>query len=137
MPDLPQTGAVNIAGRRLAIAVTSFLNTLAACGGLRDIVDRWPTFTVAGRVTTATGAPAAGAEVRVITWWSPRTCSDSIAFTLGSDTTDRAGSYETRLGFLTSTFSGCVRVETGTVRRDTLVSDVRPDTRIDVNLQVP
>ena len=137
MPDLPQAGTVSIAGRCLAIAVTSFLSVLAACDGVHDIVDRWPTFTVAGQVTTATGAPVVGADVRVISWWSPRTCSDSIAFTLGSDTTDRAGSYETRLGFLTSTFSGCVRVETGTVRRDTLVSDVQPNTRIGVNLQVP
>jgi hypothetical protein len=113
------------------------LSALAACDGLHDIVDRWPTFTVAGKVTAATGAPVVGADVRVISWWSPSTCSDSIAFTLGSDTTDRAGSYETRLGFLTSTFSGCLRVETGTVRRDTLVSDVQPNTRIGVNLQVP
>jgi len=137
VPDLLEAGTVSIAGRCLAIAVIPFLNALAACGGLHDIVDRWPTFTVAGKVTTATGAPAVGAEVRVITWWSPRTCSDSNAFTLASDTTDRAGSYETRLFFLTSTFSGCVRVETGTVRRDTLVNAVQPDTRIGVNLQVP
>src|SRR5881409_2714257 len=100
---------------RLAITVIVLSGALAACGS-DLIVDRWPTFTVAGQVTTATGAPVVGVEVRVISWWSPRTCSDSIAFTLGSDTTDRAGSYGTRLGFLTSTFSGCVRVETGTVR---------------------
>jgi len=145
VPDLSEAGtgsatrlaAHTMNSRCLAIAVTPFLTALAACGGLNDIVDRWPTFTVAGKVTTATGAPVVGADVRVITWWSPRTCSDSIAFTLGSDTTDRGGSYQTRLGFLTSTFRGCVRVETGTVRRDTLVSDVRPDTRIGVNLQTP
>jgi len=123
--------------RCLAIALTAFLTALAGCGGLNDIVDRWPTFTVAGKVTTVTGAPVVGANVRVITWWSPRTCSDSIAFTEGSDRTDAAGSYQTRLGFLTSTFSGCVRVETGTVRRDTLVSDVQPDARIGVDVQTP
>ena len=137
MPDLPQAGTVSIAGRCLAIAVIPFLNALAACGGLHDIVDRWPTFTVAGKVTTATGAPVVSADVRVIIWQQPRTCADSIASTLASDTTDRAGSYETRLFFLTSTFSGCVRVETGTVTRDTLVSALQPDTRIGVNLQVP
>ena len=122
--------------RCLTIALALFLSVLAACKP-DDIVDGWPTFTVAGQVSTATGAPVVSAEVRVIIWQQPRTCSDSNASTLGSATTDRAGSYETRLFFLTSTFSGCVRVETGTIMRDTLVSAVQPDTRIGVDLQVP
>src|SRR5207247_5805667 len=38
VPDLPQAGTGSIAGRWLAIAVTSFLSVLAACDGVHDIV---------------------------------------------------------------------------------------------------
>ena len=125
-----------MSSRCLAVAVTALSSALTACGP-DIIVDRWPNFIVAGRVTAATGAPVPSAEVRVIAWDSPRTCSDSIALTLGLTTTDRAGSYETRLFFGASPFSGCVRVEAGGVTRDTLVSAVQPDTRIGVNVQTP
>ena len=122
--------------QRVAIGVAMLSGALAACGS-DLIVDRWPTFTAAGRVTTATGAPVVGSDVRVIIWQSPTTCSDSLASTWGSANTDRGGSYETRLFFLTSTFSGCLRVQVGAATRDTLVSDVQPNARVGVDVRMP
>jgi hypothetical protein len=120
----------------LVVAVTALAGGAAACdSGL--IGDRWPTFTVMGRVTSAAGAPVVGTEVRVTTWTSPATCSDPVASTLGAATTDRAGTYQTVLFFLTSTFSGCIRVQAGTAQRDTLVNAVPPNGRIAVDLEVP
>jgi len=121
---------------RLAITVIVLSGALAACGS-DLIVDRWPTFTVAGQVTTATGAPVVGTDVQVIIWQSPKTCSDPVASTLGSATTDAGGAYETRLFFLTSAFSGCLRVQAAAATRDTLVSAVKPNARIDVDVQTP
>src|SRR5438477_12954035 len=121
---------------RLAVAVTTLSGALAACGS-DLVVDRWPTFTVAGRVTTATGAPVVSTDVQATIWQSPKTCADPVASTLGSATTDARGAYETRLLFLTSTFNGCLRVQAGTATRDTLVSAVQPNARIAVDVQTP
>jgi len=67
-PICPEAEAVS--SRCLAVAVTALSSALTACGP-DIIVDRWPNFIVAGRVTAATGAPVPSAEVRVIAWDSP------------------------------------------------------------------
>ena len=118
--------------------VASFSLVLPILGcSPRDIVDNWPRFAVAGTVRNATGSPIAAAPVRVTIWGAPLTCADSVASTYDSTSTNGVGQYRAGLFFLTSSFTGCVRAETGTVHIDTLVTGVLPNAEVRLDVRVP
>ncbi len=103
----------------------------------RVIVDNWPRFSVAGTVRSGTAGPIVAAPVRVTIWGAPLTCGDAVASTYDSTSTNSAGQYRAGLFFLTSSFTGCIRTETGTVHVDTLVTAVLPNAEVHLDLRVP
>ena len=126
---------VNVLSRYLSIG--ALILSAAACRETPNETT-WPMLTVSGIVSTAGGAPSVASQVQLTDWQAPSTCGDSIAISSAADTTNSAGRYSVDIPTgLASAFSGCLRIEVGTVQFDTTVSAVPQFSSLEVNVRLP
>lgn len=126
-----------VSARTRYLSIAALILSAPAC---RETTNEttWPKLTVSGTVSTVGGRPSVATQVHITDWLAPHTCGDSIAISSATATTNSAGRYAVDIPTgSASTFTGCLRIEVGTVQFDTTVSAVPQFSSLEVNVLLP